>query len=209
MIIFSILHIHISRGHLVRTMYYNGSHNLHGPQYHPGNLPHAATNGEGIAPEDINDRRNHLPPHPSSTDIAEVEQICRTMSRSGPAEQLHPLQQGSRSASLDSMDTDQSSIAQIDLDKFLKAENAQRESRGVPLRRLGVRFKGVTTWGVAAEEAEGVKTFAEALKRTLLGRDLYEWWIQPWFRKGRMDKVAKRALIRDVNGLVRDGEMML
>ncbi|KAF8458288.1 ABC transporter CDR4 [Terfezia claveryi] len=125
------------------------------------------------------------------------------MSRSGPAEQLHRQQPGSRSASLDSTD------AQIDLDKFLKLEKAQRESKGVPLRRLGVRFKGVTTWGAAAEEAEGVKTFAAALKRTLLGRDLYEWWIQPWFQKGRLDRIPKRALVRDVSGLVRDGEMML
>ncbi|KAF8418884.1 ABC multidrug transporter [Tirmania nivea] len=131
------------------------------------------------------------------------------MSRSGPAEKLHTPRPGSRSASLDSTDTDYSSIAHIDLDKFLKTENAQRESKGVPLRRLGVRFKGVTTWGAAAEEAEKVKTFARALKRTLLGRDLYEWLIQPWFRKGRLYQVPKRALIRDVSGLVRDGEMML
>jgi len=190
-------------------MYYNVSHDLHGPQYHPGNLSHGVTAGEGIPPVDLNDRRNHLPPHPSSTDAAEVGQICRTMSRSRPAEQLHPPQPGRRPASLDSADTDYSSIAQIDLDKFLKTENTHRESKGVPLRRLGVRFKGVTTWGAAAEEAEGVKTFAAALKRTLLGRDLYEWWIQPWFRKGRLARIPKRALVRDVSGLVRDGEMML
>ena len=189
-------------------MHYNIPHDIHGPQYHLGNLSHRVNDGEDTPPMGLNDQQTHLPPHPSSMDAAEVGQICRTMSRSGPAEQLHPPQPETRAASLNSTDTDCSSIVQVGLDKFLKTQNAQREGKGVPLRRVGVRFKGVTTWG-AAQEVGGVKTFAAALKRTFLGRDLYEWWIQPWFRKGKFGRIAKRALVRDVSGLVRDGEMML
>lgn len=174
-------------------MYYNASHDA--PPYHPGGLTTTDATDE-ISPADP----SHLPPHPSSTDAAEVGKICRTMSRSAG---------DTRSSSLASTGSDYSSLAQLDLDKFLKTSQAQRESRGVPPRRLGVRFEGVTTWGAAPEEAEGVKTFAGAVKRTLMGRDLYEWVVEPWFRGGKRDRTPRRALIQNVSGLVRDGEMML
>ena len=80
----------------------------------------------------------------------------------------------------------------------------------MPLRRLGVRFKNVTTWGVASGgegERLGIKTFPKAIGRSLVGIDLYEWFVKPLLRKEK--KVPKRALIRDASGLVRDGEMML
>lgn len=110
------------------------------------------------------------------------------------------------SASTQSVETDCPSLALTNLDKFLRTENIRKQSKDVQSHILGVRFKGVTTWGVAIAEAEGVKTFAKALKRTLTARDLYEWLIYPLFQKDTKPRVA---LIRDVSGLVRGGEMML
>lgn len=118
---------------------------------------------------------------------------------------------GIRVASAKSTDTiypDYTPISQTRLDLSLKAELAQRERRGVPLRTLGVRFKDLTTWGAVPTDNQ-VKTFAGALKRTLTGRDLYEWWIKPCLRRWITDKTSKHALIRNITGLVRDGEMML
>lgn len=110
------------------------------------------------------------------------------------------------SSSIQSTETDCSYLPHGGLDKFLRMENVHKESKGIRPRTLGVRFKGVTTWGVATAEAEGVNTFAKALKRTLTARNLYDWLIYPLFRKANKPRIA---LIRDVSGLVRDGEMML
>ena len=90
--------------------------------------------------------------------------------------------------------------------EFLEHEKETRANGGRPLRRLAVRFNDITTWGLGGESAS-VKTLRDAVVRTAILRDVYEWTIKPWFRKPT--KNDARPLIRNISGAVRDGEMML
>ncbi|KAI5806421.1 ABC transporter CDR4 [Peziza echinospora] len=169
------------------------------PQQHPSQHHHHAqshlSDQDDITAERCELPQPHIPARPSPSDAQDLSEIVRTLSRTpqGPASQN---EEDAYAGSVHS-----------DLDSFLKTKDADWSSRGLPLRRLGVRFLNVTTWG---EEAGGatVKTFAEALGRTVVFRDLYEWWVRPWIASKRQ-RVRRRALVRDVSGIVRDGEMML
>jgi hypothetical protein len=91
-------------------------------------------------------------------------------------------------------------------DDFLQRENRVLEDSGVLPARLGVCFKNLTTWGSGSAHAP-VKTFKQALWRTLTGQDIYEWTLGRVLSKPKPED--GRALIRDFSGVVRGGEMML
>lgn len=85
-------------------------------------------------------------------------------------------------------------------------EFLQKEKKARPLRRLAVRFDDVTTWGLGGD-AVSVKTFLDAVVRTAMLRDIYEWTIKPWLKKPTRSDA--RPIIRNISGAVRDGEMLL
>lgn len=121
---------------------------------------------------------------PSPEDVQDLTQLYNTLSRAG--------------------DEHRSGVHQ-EFSDFLE-EKRGRYDGGLPLRRLAVSFRDVTTWGIEGE-ATTTKTFVDAVRRTLVMRDIYEWTIKPWLRKPSRDEC--RPLIRNISGAVRDGEMML
>lgn len=91
-------------------------------------------------------------------------------------------------------------------DDFLQKENEALEGSGVSPARLGVLFKDLTTWGAGSSHAP-LKTLKDALWRTLTGQDIYEWTVGRF--RSASSTCEKRPLIRDFQGVVRGGEIML
>jgi len=148
---------------------------------------------------------NHIPAQLPSADITELAPAVYH----APGAVPDPLVLA-RAASTSEVDMNHdyfSPVAQTQLDLFLRSEIMQQQRKGVPLRRLGILFKDITTWGAPTDYK--AKTFARAVQRSLTGRDLYESWLRPWIRRWVTDTTLKQVLIRDITGLVRDGEMML
>lgn len=122
---------------------------------------------------------------PSPEDVQNLAQLYSTLSRAGD-EQLPGVHE--------------------EFSDFLEKERRGKHDGGFPLKHLAVSFKDVTTWGIGGE-AVTTKTFVDAVWRTLIMRDIYEWTIKPWLHKPSRDEC--RPLIRNISGAVRDGEMML
>ncbi|KAL4878228.1 ABC-2 type transporter-domain-containing protein [Aspergillus karnatakaensis] len=87
-------------------------------------------------------------------------------------------------------------------DKFLEAEFQAVKKKP----NLGVCFQSLSTWGAGGDNAK-IKTLGDALWRTLIFQDVYEWTIKPWLTKP--EPQSGRQLIRDFTGVVRSGEIML
>lgn len=87
-------------------------------------------------------------------------------------------------------------------DRFLETEH--QAGRKKP--NVGVCFQSLSTLGGGGEHVN-VKTLGTALWRTLTFQDVYEWTIKPWMRKPKPQN--GRHLIRDFDGVVRSGEIML
>jgi ATP-binding cassette subfamily G (WHITE) protein 2 (SNQ2) len=71
---------------------------------------------------------------------------------------------------------------------------------------LSVCFKGLTTYGIQAEDSN-VKTLKDAILRTLSCKEIYEATLKRLIKPVKVDN--GRPLIRDFTGVVRNGEMML
>ena len=106
-------------------------------------------------------------------------------------------------------DLDQSTSEEdeFELDKFLRDGHFEkRTAEGNSAKKVGVVFKGLTVRGVATQ-ASFAKTLPDAVIGTF-GPDLYRLLgrFLPFLRFGKSEL---RDIIRDFNGVVRDGEMML
>lgn len=88
----------------------------------------------------------------------------------------------------------------------LEEVNRALEEKGQPIGRLGVCFKDVTTYGAGGGNAI-VKTYADAVWRTLTFQDVYEWTLKKWINPEKIE--AGRPLIHNFSGVLRPGEMML
>lgn len=95
---------------------------------------------------------------------------------------------------------------EFELGEFIREGHFEKRREGESAKRVGVVFKNLTVEGVG-ETVQFVKTLPDAILGTF-GPDLYRLLSRflPFlaFRGGK-----KRVLIRDISGLVRDGEMML
>lgn len=125
---------------------------------------------------------------PTADDVQGLSKLYSTISRADNdnTEQLHGVHE--------------------EFSEFLEKERNGKRSSGVPPRRLAVSFKDVTTWGIGGDDVRA-KRFPDAVIRTLVLRDIYEWTIKAWFQKPKREEC--RPLIRNISGAVRDGEMML
>lgn len=136
-------------------------------------------------PPDDDDDVTHVQ-YPSPRDVENLAELYNTLSRGG---------------------ADAESGVHKEFSEFLEKEKERgKDSAGLPQRRLAVSFKDITTWGLG-DESTTAKTFVDAVVRTLILRDIYEWTIKPWLRKPSQDEC--RPLIRNISGAVRDGEIML
>lgn len=120
---------------------------------------------------------------PTPDDVADLEELYSTLSRTEQDEEQEEQHQG----------------VHREFSDFLCMEKRRQ-------RHLAVRFRDVTTWGVGGESVRA-KTFLDAVWRTMIGRDIYEWTIRPWLRGVKNEEL--RPLIRGVGGAVHGGEMML
>ncbi|GAM89927.1 hypothetical protein ANO11243_079670 [Dothideomycetidae sp. 11243] len=92
------------------------------------------------------------------------------------------------------------------LDDFIREGHFEKRTDGRSAKKVGVVFRNLTVLGVGAS-ATFVKTLPQAILGTF-GPDLYHLLVRflPFLK---VSKGQKRALINDISGVVRDGEMML
>ena len=164
-------------------------HGKAAPSEHPrmySTLGRAPTYSDSAPAVANDDGVSHV--HPSPADVQDLTELYSTLSRAPDAEEEKEDDGG----------------VHKEFSDFLCKE--QNRTGGLPRRRLAVSFRDLTTWGIDGGNVRA-KTFVDALWRTLVMRDIYEWTIRPLVRKPKREEC--RALIRGVSGAVRDGEMML
>jgi ATP-binding cassette, subfamily G (WHITE), member 2, SNQ2 len=93
-----------------------------------------------------------------------------------------------------------------EIHQHFKSFIRERDPVGWHPNHSGVCFDGLTTRG-SSDVDDSPKTLGTALRRTLTGRDLYEWTIKRWSQRKRTS--TGRPIISNLSGLVRNGEMML
>ncbi|ORY86958.1 ABC drug exporter AtrF [Protomyces lactucae-debilis] len=94
----------------------------------------------------------------------------------------------------------------FNLERFLRDGQLKEEEIGRPPKRLGVVFRHLTVHGVDPGNSS-VKTFPKAVWRTVSGQELLAF--ANFISGGKILKAPTRPILRDFDGFVKNGEMLL